>query len=209
MKALGIMGSPRKGQATDRLVEAALAGFLDEAPTAQVRNIPLVDLDLRHCRNCLACRNSPASPYAPCRIEDDMAGLYPELAETDALVMGTPVHMGSVTGLMLCFLERVCWTFARPGRRVLTVDGCPVPRSPRRRAAVILVVSGLVPPYLRYFCDEATALIRTTLRDSLNCRMAGDMYAGAVERRGVERYLDKARSLGRDLARAAAGLAGA
>ncbi len=199
MNVIAITGSPRKGQATDRLVDAALQGCLERAPESRFRKIALIDLDIRHCRNCLTCRDNPATPYAPCPIKDDMQGLYPEIEAADALIMGTPVHMGTATGLMQCFLERICWVFAKPEGRYFTVRGCPVPRTNKRRKAVILVVSGLVPPLYRRFCDEATGLIRCTLRDSLNCRTVGDMYAGAVLYKGVERYLAKARQLGRRL----------
>jgi hypothetical protein len=201
MHVLAIMGSPRAGKATDRLVDEAILGSLEAAPEAQVTKVRLGEVRIGHCTNCLACRdNLDAVPYAPCVQRDDMTPLLDDLARADALILGTPVHMGHVTSLMMAFLERMCWTFAKPTGRALTVRGCPVPRTAKRRAAAVIVVSGVVPPLLRRFCDEATALIRSTLRDSLNCRTVGDMYAGAVERRGVEVYMDKARRLGRAVA---------
>jgi hypothetical protein len=39
-----------------------------------------------------------------------------------------------------------------------------------------------------------------TVRDSLNAKTVGDLYAGNIEARGVEHYLDKAFNLGRKLA---------
>ena len=123
-----------------------------------------------------------------------------DILASDALILGTPVHMGSVTAIMMTFLERICWTFAMPERRILTISGCPCPRSTKKRKAVIIVTSGVVPPLYRRFCDQATPLIRQTLQDSLNAKTVGDMYAGDIEHRGVEYYFDRALKLGKQLA---------
>lgn len=201
MRVLAIMGSPRRGRATDQLVDRAIEGFLAEAPHAVTQKLCLAEKNIGHCKNCLVCRdNLEATPYAPCVQRDDMAPILDELARTDALILGTPVHMAQVTSLMLTFLERICWTFAKPTRRVLTVSGCPLPRTDKRRTAVIIAVSGIVPPLLRRLCDDATPLLRQAIKDSLNCATVGSMYAGAVERRGLAPYLPKAYALGRRLA---------
>jgi len=107
--------------------------------------------------------------------------------------------MGFATAVMMTFLERICWTFAKPEKRVLTISGCPMPRSNKRRRSIIIVTSGVIPPIYRRFCDEATSLIKQVVKDSLNSKTVGDMYAGAIERRGVEHYVDKAFELGKKL----------
>jgi hypothetical protein len=129
-----------------------------------------------------------------------MDGIAEAVLRSDSLIFGTPVHMGSVTAILMAFLERICWTFAKPERRVLTISGCPRPRSDKKRKAIIIVTSGIVPPIYRRFCDQATPLIRGTIKDSLNARTVGDMYAGDIEHRGVECYFDKAFDLGKKLA---------
>jgi hypothetical protein len=82
---------------------------------------------------------------------------------------------------------------------VLTLPRCPVPRSGKPRKAIIIVTSGIVPPLLRRFCDDATPLIRQTAKDSLNAKTVGSLYAGNIEHRGVECYFKKAAALGRKL----------
>ncbi|NDY58626.1 flavodoxin family protein [Desulfovibrio sulfodismutans] len=198
MHVLAIMGSPRTGRATEQLLDQALAGVCEAAPQAQVKKIRLGESHIGPCRNCLACRdNLEAVPYAPCVQHDDMTPLLDDLARCDALIFATPVHMGHATSLAMAFLERICWTFAKPTGRVLAVRGCPVPRTAKQRTAAVIVVSGVVPPLLRRFCDEATPLVRRTLKDSLNCRTVGSLYAGAVERRGADMYAAAARRLGK------------
>ena len=122
-----------------------------------------------------------------------------DILESDSLIFGTPVHMGYATALMMTFLERICWTFAKPEGKVFTISGCPIPRTDKKRKAIIIITSGIVPPLFRRFCDDATPLIRQTIKDSLNAKTVDDMYAGDLEHRGVERYFDKAFNLGKRL----------
>ena len=69
-----------------------------------------------------------------------------------------------------------------------------------RKRAIAIMSSGLVIPLLRKFCDDATPLIKSTIGDSLNAKLGGTLYAGGVEKVGLERYLDRSRRLGRRLA---------
>ena len=107
--------------------------------------------------------------------------------------------MGYATALMMSFLERICWTFAKPEKGYLNIRGCPLPRSEKKRRAVIVVTSGIIPPIYRRFCDRAAPLIKGVIKDSLNAKTVGDMYAGDIERRGLDRYYDKAFKLGEKL----------
>lgn len=200
MKLVAIVGSHRKGKVTDTLVDKAIEGLLARTPGASVHKINLIDHDINYCQNCLTCRDAKtAEPVAKCVIRDDMDQIVPLLLQSDALILGTPVHMGSATAVMVAFLERIVWVFGKPTRTVLTVKGCPFPRSGKQRKAIVIVASGAVPPVLRRFCDYATPLIRDTIKDSLNTMTVGNMYAGAVEVRGIEGYLGKAFQLGEKL----------
>ena len=200
MNLLAVVGSPRKGKATDTLVDAAIAGATGAAPDCSVTKLNLFDHDIEFCRNCLACKDRKTDePLSECAIRDGMDEIAKDILASDALILGTPVHMGYAPGIMTTFLERICWTFAKPDKRVLTVKGCPLPRADKKRKAIILVVSGGVPPVYRLLCDAATPLIKRTISDSLNAKTIGTMYAGDVDHRGVDRYLGKARSLGRRL----------
>jgi multimeric flavodoxin WrbA len=200
MDLVAIIGSPRKGKATDTLVDKSIEGVKSAIQNLNVKKINLIEHDIQHCRNCLACRDSETKePVAKCTIRDDMDHIKKDVLKSDALIFGTPVHMGYATALMMTFLERICWTFAKPERKVLTIKGCPLPRFNKRRKAVIIVTSGIVPPLYRRLCDQATPLIKGTIRDSLNAQTVGDMYAGDIEHRGVHYYFDKAFNLGRKL----------
>jgi len=200
MNLLAIMGSPRIGKATDTLVDKAIEGFKSKSPNCNVKKINLIEHDIKYCKNCLACRDSQTNePVAKCAIRDDMDYIKEDILNSDLLIFGTPVHMGYATAVMMTFLERICWIFAKPERNVLTISGCPLPRSDKTRRVVIIVTSGIIPPVYRKLCDWAANQIKGVVKDSLNGKIVGDMYAGDIEHRGVEHYLDKAFKLGRKL----------
>ena len=200
MNLLAIVGSARKGKATDTLVDKAIEGVQSKSPNCDVTKLHLIDRDIQYCRNCLACRDSNTqAPVADCIINDDMSVIREDVLQSDALIFGTPVHMGYATGVMMTFLERICWTFAKPEGKVWSIDGCPIPRSNKTRKSIIIVTSGIVPPLFRRFCDDATKLIRNTARDSLNAKTVGDLYAGDIEHRGAAYYHESAFNLGRKL----------
>jgi hypothetical protein len=203
MNLLAIVGSPRKGKATDTLVDKAIEGAKFKAPHAHIKKINLIEHNIQFCINCLTCRDSDTqAPVAKCTLCDDMDPIKADLLLSDVLIFGTPVHMGYVTAPMMTFLERVCWTFAKPAGKFLSIQGCPIPRSNKTRKAIIIVTSGIIPPLFRRFCDDATRLIKQTAKDSLNAKTVGDMYAGDIEHRGVAYYFDKAFKIGQRLTRA-------
>ena len=121
MNLLAIVGSPRKGKATDTLVDRAIEGVKSKSRECNVKKLHLIDHDIQFCKNCLACRDSKTkSPVAKCSIQDDMDYIREDVLNSDSLIFGTPVHMGCTTAIMMTFLERICWTFGKPERKVLT-----------------------------------------------------------------------------------------
>jgi multimeric flavodoxin WrbA len=199
MKVVAVMGSYRKGKTIDTLVDNAIEGVKSVEPKAEVEKIVLIDQHIEYCRNCGACRrDDPEKPIARCTIEDDMQKILPMMREVDLYIFGVPIFEGTVNAVTKTFLERICWTLARPGR--WPVKGCPEPRSSERKRAVAIISSGIIVPLLRRFCDDATKLISSTIGDSLNAKLVGTLYAGGVEKVGVDRYTQRAHKLGRRLA---------
>ncbi len=198
MNILAIVGSYRKGHVVDTLVDRVLEGALQTHPGAGSEKIHLGDRRIEYCRNCMVCKkDDPAKPIAHCAVRDDMDELLPKLVAADALVFGTPVNIGAATALTKTFLERACWTLAKPGHR--PIEGCPEPRTTKSRRAVFVVSAGTVPCWLRWFCDDATKLLKSWCGSCLGAKAVGSLYAGAVEKRGVAAYEAKARALGRRL----------
>lgn len=198
MKILAIIGSYRKGKTIDTLVDKAIEGAKAGASGVNVEKLYLVDKHIEYCRNCMTCKNDdPGKKMAACVIADDMQAIYPMIDEADSFIFGTPVNYAHETAVTKAFIERIAYIFARPGK--WPIQGCPEPRTTRKKRAIIIVSSGVVPPLLRIFCDEATPLLKDVCRSCLNTRVVGCLYAGAVANRGVNAYLDKASQLGRKL----------
>lgn len=194
MRLVTISGTYRKGKTIDTLIDRAVEGVRASCDAVELDQIRLIDRNIEYCRNCMACRNDdPGKRLARCIIDDDMQDIYRTLDEAEALVLGTPVNMGYATAVTKTFLERCAWVLARPGKR--PIKGCPEPRVRRGAKALAIVSSGLVPPLLRRWCDEATPQLKE-LCVYHGSRLVGSLYAGAVERRGVDAYRDAAFRLG-------------
>ncbi len=94
MNLLSIIGSPRKGKATDTLVDKAIEGTLKKAPNVSVKKIYLSDHKIGFCKDCLSCwKSQTEAPIAKCVIRDDMDVINQDILKSDLLILGTPVHI--------------------------------------------------------------------------------------------------------------------
>ncbi len=98
MKVVGFSagGVGRKGN-IDRMVKAIL-----EKSGHAVEFVKLTDLNYSGCKGCVQLCAKPQV----CRLEDDAQPYYQKLEEADAVVIGTPVHFGTVTSTAWAFIER-------------------------------------------------------------------------------------------------------
>lgn len=108
-KVVGIMGSPRVGGNTDRMV----GWVLDAAQKAgaEVQSVVLRDKKIAHCRACDVCGKPPHR----CVNQDDMEGIQAVLGGAKAVVLGTPVYWWGPSGHMKTFVDR--WYGFRGDRR--------------------------------------------------------------------------------------------
>ena len=73
MNLLAIVGSPRKGKATDTPVDKAIEGVKSKQPNCDVKKIHLMDQNIQFCKNRLVCRDTKTDgPYSKRAIRDDM-----------------------------------------------------------------------------------------------------------------------------------------
>jgi multimeric flavodoxin WrbA len=97
MKVLGISGSPRKGQTTDRLVQEVLSG----CQGVETEFVPLAGKTISHCICCLGCVKDNV-----CVLDDDMKALRDKIVSADAYVIGAANYFKMLNGLAHCFMER-------------------------------------------------------------------------------------------------------
>ncbi|MDR2106854.1 MAG: flavodoxin family protein [Coriobacteriales bacterium] len=101
-------GGPRKGWNTAQMLGSVSDGATSAG--AEVRYFRLFDLDARGCSSCFACKRKGV--FLDCCAQRD--GLRPVLEAVygcDALVVGSPVYFGDVTGATRNFIERVCFPY--------------------------------------------------------------------------------------------------
>ena len=90
---IGIVGSPRKDELTSQLVDAALRGA--KLSNVEVKKVYLVDFDVK--------------PYVDVR-ESCPKELNKLCEEADAIILGSPVYWGDVSGLIKSFMETVSFS---------------------------------------------------------------------------------------------------
>jgi len=91
MKVAGFIGSPRISGNTASLVGEVLRGAHDSGAETIIYNIN--QLNIRGCQGCLKCQTKEGK----CVQQDDMTGIYDEIYNADAIVIGSPVYMAQVT----------------------------------------------------------------------------------------------------------------
>lgn len=101
MNLLILNGSPRPEGHTKRMAEALRAGAENAGHT--VRVVDVCRLAIRGCRACEACHRTDA---ARCVQRDGMDEIYPLLAETDMLVLASPMYYHGFSGQMKCVIDR-------------------------------------------------------------------------------------------------------
>lgn len=109
MKVLAINGSPRKTWNTATLLEHALQGAADQG--AETELVQLYDLNYKGCVSCLACKTRGGAQYGSCAMNDDLAPLLKRIAVADALILGSPIYFGCVSGEMRSFMERLLFPY--------------------------------------------------------------------------------------------------
>lgn len=109
MQVIGVNGSPRKQWNTATLVAKALEGAA--AQGAQTEIVHLYDLDFKGCTSCFACKTRGGKSYGCCAMKDGLTPLLEKIATADALVIGSPVYFGSVTGETRSFIERLLFPY--------------------------------------------------------------------------------------------------
>ncbi len=99
MKAIGIVGSPRKNGNTEILTQHTLRSIAEEGLDTEL--ISLAGLDIQPCNACMVCRQEERCP-----IDDDLFPLYIRMKEAEAVILASPVYFGSATALLKAFMDR-------------------------------------------------------------------------------------------------------
>jgi len=108
-QVIAINGSPRKTWNTATLLEHALKGAASEG--AQTEIVHLYDLDYKGCTSCFSCKLVGGKSYGKCALQDDLTPIFERIRNADALILGSPIYVGTPTGEMRSFLERLVFPY--------------------------------------------------------------------------------------------------
>jgi len=160
---LGVVGSPRKNGNTDAMVSRVLQGARDAG--ARIETIRLADVKIQECDGCHACWKGRRL----CSKRDDMAALYPKIAESDAIVFGTPVYWYGPTAIMKSFIDRFVYF------------NCPAHREQTRNKAAVIAIPFEDRTYAT--ADLVVGFFERSL-EYLGMRLVGKILAPGVAKRG-------------------------
>ena len=97
MKVLAINGSHRKGSTLILLEEA-----LKELQDFETEIVSLSDYVLEYCKVCNACKKNGGI----CIVKDGYEEIAAKMKEADAIIVGSPVYFGSITGMLKTLFDR-------------------------------------------------------------------------------------------------------
>ncbi|MCD8031557.1 MAG: flavodoxin family protein [Bacteroides sp.] len=100
MKITIINGSPRKNGSTAKILKKMRENF-EEKEEVTVTYYDLVDYSLLDCSGCLSC-------YAKgiCHLKDNLEDINNNVAEADALLIGSPVYVSNVPATLKKYIDR-------------------------------------------------------------------------------------------------------
>ncbi|WP_371376247.1 flavodoxin family protein [Sporomusa aerivorans] len=109
MNVLAVNGSPRKNWNTATLLSKALEGAASQGAGTEL--IHLYDLNFKGCISCFACKRKAGKSYGRCAFQDELTPVLEKVANADAIILGSPIYLGNVTGEMRSFLERMVFQY--------------------------------------------------------------------------------------------------
>jgi multimeric flavodoxin WrbA len=72
----------------------------------------LYDLNYKGCISCFACKTIGGKSYGRCAVQDDLTGMFSNIEQADAVILGSPIYFGAVSGEMKSFLERLLFPYS-------------------------------------------------------------------------------------------------
>jgi multimeric flavodoxin WrbA len=104
LKIVAVNGSLVRDGNVKALLDHALAEY-DGKPQFEVKLFEISRMTIGPCRHCNWCfKKQTQDKY--CAQDDDMAEVYPELMESVALIVASPVHFGRLSGATADFIDR-------------------------------------------------------------------------------------------------------
>lgn len=109
MKVIAINGSPRKKWNTATLLQKSLEGAMTHG--AETELLHIYDIKFKGCISCFACKTINGPSYGRCNVKDGLTPILRKIEKTDVLILGSPIYLGTATGEMRSFMERLLFPY--------------------------------------------------------------------------------------------------
>ncbi len=99
MKVTAVIGTGVKNGTIDKICQSILDGARENGH--QTDTIYLSDYSISPCMGCFKCLGN-----SNCDIQDDFNKVFEKYVDSDVVILGSPVYMGNISGLMKNFIDR-------------------------------------------------------------------------------------------------------
>jgi len=172
MKVLGILGSPRRGGNSEKLLDKALEGVRSSG--ALCEKVALGDLTFKGCIECGGCDSTGI-----CILVDDMTALYKKIEDADVVIVASPIFFASLPSQLKAFVDRFQSRWVAKYRLKNTGSG-------KKKEGAFICDSGWDK---KEFFENAKYVLKT-LFVTLDIEYSGELYAGGMDKPGA---VDKAK----------------
>ena len=179
MRTLIFFGSPRSNGNTRHLLDTCLDQLEGEHMIVDCCHTAIAA-----CTDCRWCRH-----HAGCSIRDSMDAVYPWVEEADAVIIASPVHMGTLSGPLLSVLSRLQTYWS--SKFIRTSEKVP----PRKKAGALLLTAGSTDSRMEASAEYAAAFAFKLL----NADVVGSVLALDTDHRDTmsqPKILQKTREIG-------------
>ncbi|WP_026883101.1 flavodoxin family protein [Clostridium akagii] len=115
MKLIAICGSARKQGNTSKMLHQVIEGA--KSVGAETEFVNLFDLNYKGCTSCYACKLKNSKSYGHCMQNDELKPLFERIEQSDAIVIGSPIYYGNLSGQMRSFTDRLLFQYLDYGAR--------------------------------------------------------------------------------------------
>jgi len=99
VRVLAVVGTNRKQGSVARMCEKIIEGAGENGHQTEMVN--LYDYSIQDCLGCWRCHT-----LRKCCQDDDFEEIYKKIRVSEAIILGSPVYWGNITGKMKTFFDR-------------------------------------------------------------------------------------------------------
>lgn len=170
MKVLIINSSHRRNGTIGKMLEAVGQHFSSDV---ELEAVHLHDFEIRPCVGCMKCRSTKTC----CLPADGAHTLGAKIQSADALIVGSPVYWGNISGNLKVLFDRIV-----PLLMAEDKYGRPVPLQKGKKAAFVTSCST---PWPFNFMFPETRGAKRAIKEILHC--SGYKIVGALTRPGTKK----------------------